>query len=398
MRHHIVLAILALSLVAPADAQETSGRDEAFARGKAVLAALKEADTTLFGTTFFGFYLHETQNIGTMRFDVSAAPEESGAVYRVAMDLKMAVGTQKVTGKFEALLDAGFGLVSRSSVEITEVPEGRITKKERNRREGGEWVYEAEIEGPAPTYRIATAEPDHWEMASLMLLVRRIDSATPQTFVFRGIHWPKPEEIDEPPPAVKDIVLTVEAPVKGSHRGGALEARRVRVEKTDDETTVFTLDEKGHILSARPGNVPLLIVAGTEEECARDLPGATDSAGPRGATTPKDAAMVYLRVLAKDLPVSALDDVFDYDALYEGLKTENEAIGNLTPEQFAETLRTQFESQEAAFTKEQLAAVEPALGVEETGETAKVTIPGAEESPFLLRRTPSGWKITRFPH
>ena len=391
MKRLAVIFMLGAALAAPALAQGDDERAAALARGKAVLEKLKAADPALFGTQWFGIYLNGTTNIGKMKLTTAAAPEGSGAAYLVAMEMSLTFGPQKHSGTFEALFDAGFALVSRSSVEVTEVPEGRIEKKETFRQVDGEWVFEADIDGHKTTVKLATGEPNHWEMSSLMPLVGKLDASKPQTLIFRGIHWPKPEESDDPPPAVKDIVVTVLEPAKISYRGPEVEARMVRVEKTDDDTTDFALDATGRVLAAKPLGPPIVIVAGTEEECGKDLPAA-------GAATPKEAVIVYMRVLAKDLPVSALDGVMDFAALLAGMGAENEAIAKQDIATFAANLKSSFAEQDAPFTKDDVAQIEPQLTTTEDGDEAKVTLPDMEDDPFLVHRIGGVWKITRFPH
>jgi hypothetical protein len=401
MKPMLTVVLVVAALASPLLAEEGDERAAGLARGKTTLAKLETADPALFGTQCFGMYLKGVKSIGIAKVTLAAAPEGSGAAYLTVMELELVFGPQKMSGKLEALLDATFALLARSSVEVREMVEGRLEKKETNRRDGAEWVYEAEISGGngKVAHRLATSEPDHWMVPSLMTLARKLGLGEAGTLILRGIHWPKPEEADEPPPAVKDIVATVGGAEKVVHRGAGVEARRIRFAKGDDEVVEVVIDAAGRVLSVTQSQVPLVLVAGTEEECRTDLPAPDDGIDrQKGAASPKEAVMTYLRVLAKELPASALEGLLLWPVLHEEMSAEREEIAKLSLEEFKGALIEGFGEQAAGFTPEQLAEVEPGIVAKEEGDEATVTIPTVEENPFRVRRTADGWKIAHFPH
>jgi hypothetical protein len=153
------------------------------------------------------------------------------------------------------------------------------------------------------------------------------------------------------------------------------------------------------MLSVAQSRVPLVLVAGTEEECRTDLPAREDEGEQqKGAASPKEAVMTYLRILGKELPPSALEGLLLWPVLHEEMSAEREEIAKLGLEEFKVALIDGFGKQAAGFTPEQLAAVEPGIVSKEEGDEATVTIPTLEENPFRVRRTADGWKISHFPH
>ena len=380
MRAAAIAVLTSLILSAPAGAQ-----DEA---GKLLLKGWSGYDAQLAKTTHLGFYING-KNMGQATLVVGKAPPSSGATYRLALTMKLAVGSRRIEGDETQLLDDKLSLVSRTETETVRKGEAARVKTITIRKVAAEWSFEVKRGKDKRTCTGTDDGPDHWESA--LLLARKLPRKA-ATYVLRGIQWPgwPPLKSDLPAMEASDIKITVPAAKAYQHRGKTVQAHVIRFARGEADTLAVVVDAAGNLLAMWPvGGPPIKFVAGTTEECKRDLPSRKSLKGK-----PIGAVMVYFKVMFKTLPLDDLDAVMDWKALRaEAGKVEVDL------EAFTADLKAQFKKQPAPPGKEALEYLPTLLKTTLKGNTARVFLENRKTDVFLLKKSADGtWRITHFPH
>jgi hypothetical protein len=191
-----------------------------------------------------------------------------------------------------------------------------------------------------------------------------------------------------------------------AHGGGAVEKTDTRSGMTDAKPvdhakTVSAIRKRARGGSAVPeSGAP---VGGGE---STEMPGGVfnsiampeNNLVGQGAESPQAAVSTYLRTFSKELPVSVLDDVIDWEAVHTEMSANDESIGALSPSLLAEIFKAELDKTEAVVSKEEVDLLSQNLTVEADGSEALVHMPGADGDPFLVARKNARWRITHFPH
>jgi hypothetical protein len=231
---------------------------------------------------------------------------------------------------------------------------------------------------------------NHESMVSAILLSRKLAGSPSGEYVFKGIDWKKEEGGD---PEAQALSLTIQDAATVTIAGKELKVRELRgVKSGDPDATVFRVGADGRFISFASTTNPVQVVASDLVEST-----AAPEATTPGTDTPKAAAALYLQVLAGGATIEDLNRVMDWPTLHQESGAENANIAALDVDTFRTLMLAEFRKQVGVINQEQLALIIPMLKVKEDGDTATVTIPGQEKSPFHLRKTATGWVITKFP-
>ncbi|MCO5165507.1 MAG: hypothetical protein M9894_03945 [Planctomycetes bacterium] len=390
MSSRTLLTPFVLCLLA-ASAPAARGEGEQARDGQGLLAEAAGFDAALEGRHGFGIYMGGTKNLGTATLEVRRA--EAPATYAVTARMTMTMGPNRRAGVDELLLDERLALISSHSTEEETRGDKTVKKTTTTRRDGDAWVREVVEDGGAPTTkRISARTPQYWDVPIFVLFLRKADLSRSGDWLLHGTRW------DDEPRAMDIRLQVAPARTKVTHRGREVEVTEVRIERVGKDASIFRVDAQGRVLSLAPEGAPVIMLAGTDEEIGADVAPAT-AAGEPGVETPTLGVRVYLEVLMKARDVDALDTVMDWPAIFEAMSKENEEIAAIGAEGLRSVFKQQFSQTPSPFGKEEL---ELALGmaeVELNGEdAATVTIPGAEDNPFRLRRGPRGWRLVAIPH
>ncbi len=397
-RHLALAAILSLC-AAPLLAQD--GMPIEADATKTLLDSLTRYNPEFAGESHYGVYLQGAKSIGMMKITVARAPAESAAaIYRCEMALDLKFGDSKISENEVALLQADFSLVSRSSVESNQEGENKTTENATVTIEDGHFVCKKSQDEREETFKLPVKGPNHESFVSTTLLVRSIDVAKPGTYAFKEMVWPELADEGGPQEEAKtrNVVITVPAVSEYEHRGKKLQAYQLTAKRDGETEMVFVVDANHRLLAFWPGDAPIkMILSAVATEARKDLEKAENVEA--SAKTPKGACAVYVLVLAKSKPTSALNAVMDWTALHAWLTTVNPGRWENTPvDEFADTLRGEFDALPAQFTKQVAKQFISLLATKNTGDdAAEVNGPGLP-SPFKLKKQADGsWKIVQFP-
>ncbi|GEM_PF-2826800 len=392
-----VWLLLTLFLAIPFARAEEEDEAAARERGKALLASLKTFDESLTGTTFYGIYAG-TKNIGTIKTVVEKAPEDTAGVYQAVFEMKMKIGSNEFSSNSRDMLDGSFAVLSHASLE--EDPNGPATEK-RSLKDG-RWTLETSKGEESAVFGLAAPGPDHGEKSSHWLLARRIRTDEKRLYLLKGIAWPKATDADPEASGeteldasvYKDIRIAAAPPAPFEHRGASVTARVVTVTDTKGETTSYAVGPGDKVLAFWPGDAPIKIIAGTEEEAGADL---AEEAISDEARAVKDAVLVYFRVAAKAVDVDEIDKVIDWASVGKQLAELNPMFKDMDAEQVAGIVKMQLANSPASVPKDQLDILEAMLKVSVDGDKASVKIKGEGDKPFRLEKRDGKWIIVQLP-
>lgn len=393
-----ILPALALALTLSSGfAQETVPVDDARTRGQEFIASVDGANEALFGTLRFGIYFNGQVNIGTIVADV-AESAEAGAAYRIKTKLQVAMGPRKQTVSDESHLDATGGMVSTRSTEVETIGETESETIKHVSLVDGKWTEVRDEDGEETTTEIESKGTWHSHIPSMVLLGHILPDVEETTVLeLDALNFMEGRESF----GYKPMTVEIQPFADYEHRGETVKAKGIFFDHPDDgEDTRMMVDTEGKVLAIWPDVAPIRMIAGTEEEILEDIaPPAAEGEGETSAAgSPTEAVMTYLRVLGKISPVTELDGVMDWEAIREEMMADSPEVEALSAEMIGQLLKSQFEKAPPAFGEEELNLVGAMLGSEVDGETAKVSIPGQEDDPFLLRLVEGKWIITHFPH
>lgn len=381
------LALCSLLLVGAA----ARGQD-ALPDGQALLKDAAGYDAALESPLRLGIYMAGVKNMGTATLEVRRA--EAPATYALTARQDMRLGRDRKTGTEEFLLDERLALISTRSTE-EETKAGKVVKKTTTiRREGDVWIREVQEEGAAPkTQRLVASGPMYADVPVLITFLRKADLSAPGEWRLQSVRWEGPElrtaEVRIRIPAARTKVV---------HRGREVEVTEVSLERVGRDVSTVAIDAQGNVLSLELEGAPVSMVAGTEEEITADLPAATPAVEP-GVETPLECVRIYLEVLIQVRKVDALDQIVDWQGVLEQLGANDPNVAAMGAEGIRAVIKQSVGQGEPPFTPDQLEEAMQAVTLTNEGDdAAKVTLVGAEEKPFVLRRGPRGWRIVGLPN
>ena len=152
----------------------------------------------------------------------------------------------------------------------------------------------------------------------------------------------------------------------------------------------------GHrVLAFWQGDKRTVFVAGTEAEAGRDLGGEArpEEAGPR------NAARIYLRVLAKAEDPDALDDVMDWEAVRKDMMGDDPRGDLVTAKAVAKVMKDKLRTAKPSVPRENLELLEKFLQVSVEGDAASAIVTRDEKTLFRirLRKREGTWRIVHWP-
>jgi hypothetical protein len=332
------MALLALACLFPAGALgEEDSREAGIEKAKAFVETLKGYDEGLEGTFWYGVYFNEQKSLGKVKLTVGRAPEGSGAAYHFTKTMNMSFEEAKKTKKGEALYDETLALISDSSDEDNE----KKRETESIKKDVDHWVCvktvkvgEDERKG---TYRLKVDGELRAEGNASWIFARRLPLDLPCSYIFKGVDWPEPskpgeEERDLDSSAYRDVLFTVASAAPYKHRGKEVQAHMILVQEEGEADSYFYVDADHKILAwGREGKL-VVFVAGTEEECGKDIEVPAGSADQEGA---KDVVMIVQKVLCKALDPDVLDAVMDWEAVRQDLAKLDPTFEGITADEAA---------------------------------------------------------------
>lgn len=361
------------------------------------LAGLDGPQDILLGEHQFGMYFG-TECIGQFRVQVELATSRPDATYAVHSSANMSFGPMNQKMEQTDHLDAQLSVLHSQGSEVEVNGEETKTTKTEVRLDGDTWVHEETINEVETRHTIEYAgvvydDPAAFLLAAMMLPLDEEFTGTE----LASLHWPDEEEPDI---VAAYGVTTIEAGpwTDFDLRGELVKVREFIFTKAGGNGPMHVaVDAEHHVVAFWPANAPIRVIAGNAEEIASNLPETGPTAEPQPVDTPKEAAIVYFRVLGKLDELSRLDDIMDWDASAATLNSES-ADANLTGTQLRQIMKAQFDAAAAPYTAEQLEMTLGLLEEKIDGETARVWISTNPEAGFDLRKAEDGWRITNFPH
>ncbi|MCZ6573525.1 MAG: hypothetical protein ACE10D_03995 [Planctomycetota bacterium] len=363
--------------------------EEARARASGLLDRLEGYDEAVEGVFHYGIYLRGKINLGSMKVVVERAPPGNGAVYKVTSSAKMVVGAESVAVEEQALLDGALALRSLVQTETTTKGEAQVRQETKVERTEDGWVrVHSDGRGEPRGVRAKGGDIRNYpDVINLMLLVRRLDLRK-TSYVVQALEWPAKPGAS---PAVTDVRIDMSAPAPYWHRGEKVGAFTARVKRSGRDRQTFVLDFDGYLLAFWQEGLPVVMVAGTEKQCGLDI----EKNNGGGAETPEEAVVVYIRVMARLVPVDALDRVMDWEALRSVAVKLRPQLARLTPGAFAqgakrELLRNSRKGDEGAVER---IRTDLEVVISPDRHEATVSLPG-RPAPMKLRKSTRGWLIT----
>lgn len=361
------------------------------------LRKLEGFDAARVRTTYLGFYMGG-RRVGAFKTQ-TAKSEREDAVYVETNTISMKFGPTDNEEVVTVYLAADLSMVAETKVST----ERKTEKNEAGEETTTEAVTRTTLERAGDTWVRTVVAPDGTESilkapvkgpnySSSLMAVTSFLAGTPGEYTLPGITWKGESKQVE-------LKLSVAAAAEVEHRGQKVSGVAVKASGKGDAPINLLLTPKGELLGLSPEGAPVRFVAGTKEECAKDLPGAKALGAAEGSGDPMAAVKVYFYVLAGAQPVEDLDKVLDYTAIHAFMAKEDPDVQAMTPAMVADLLKSQFKKVIPALPQDQADMVLAMMEAKIEGDTATAAIPGKEESPFLLRKTEGGkWVITSFPH
>lgn len=390
-----LLAVASAGLLASADEAAT----------KKVVDGLSGFNSAFASEGQFGIYM-QGKRLGGMKIKNAKAPEGKGT-YRQTASLDIKLGPNGSSNKIDALFDEKLGLISITETETETNAEGKTKKVTKTRKEGDKYVREVTVGEETQRFEIAATHADYGDSFIFALTVF---GNKPGVYTFNGIEWPEAGETeagetegeggDTEAEGVAEakwqkLSLTVAEAAEVTHRGKKVMAHKITSKKGEKAHFDALVSKAGVLLELSGGGTPLRIVAGTAEEVAKDLPAAKPAGGGKGpATTPLEAATIYLKVLSQQLSVDDLDRVMDWRYLYDEAAKTSPEVSGVSVEDFTALLKAEFKK-EAQVPAATVNGLLPLLKVSESGATGTVTLPNGKA--FTLIKRGKGWWIQTFP-
>lgn len=390
MKALALATLMILLLLGTAFAQELPVAKPAGA--EAFLAGLTGFDEAICGETELAVRMG-AKSIGTGKLVVTKAAEGSGGVYQASIKVNIAVGPMNMSMQETAVLDAKFALVSSEVREVNERGGVQEIKHRKITRAEGKWT-RVKTEGEETTTLVFPADrPNHESALSAILISRKLAGSPSGDYVFTGVDWGDKDGKPQTEPKSQALTMTLKDAEPATFGDLELEVRTVLgAKESDPETMDFVVGTDGRFISFAPSTAPLTVIDAA-------LPaGKAEPEVVAGTGSPLAAAVLYLKALAGMVPVTDMNKVMDWAAIHADMSAEDPNVAALDVDTLAKVLLGQFSKQAGVVTPEQIELLIPMLTVKEDGETATVTIPGQDASPFKLRKTETGWLITRFPH
>ncbi len=360
------------------------------------LAGLEGPQESLLGDQLFGMYIGN-ECIGQFSVGVQPATSRPDATYTVVSTAAMSFGPMQQNLRQTDQLDAQLSVLHSLSLEEEAAGEEATTTKKEVRLEGTSWILEQSIDGEETRHSIEFAGAVYDDPAAFLLVAMML----PLDGEFTGtelasLNWP---DDDEPDKVAAYGVTTVEVGpwTEFDLRGEMVQVRELVFSKEGGNgpmNVAVTAEHK--VVAFWPANAPIRVIAGSAEEVMANLP--EEAAGdPQPVDNPKEAAVVYFKVLGKLEELGRLDDVMDWEASAATLAAED-PNAQMTGAQLRSVMRAQFEAAVAPFTKEQLDATLLMLEEKIDGDDARVWIKTNPGAAFELRKAEDGWRIVNFPH
>ena len=378
-----LITLLALS-ASPAWAERlnTSGG----AGGVGIARAVDVDPAALAGTSHFGVYFDGHTALGSMT--VTVTPGDHGG-WVVDTTVGMEVGPASFGMTEHAELDADFATLSIENTDV-EITGGEETSRNVDtlRLAGKKWKYTRSGTQGDVKASLAAEGPNHGELTNLFPMVRAL-ALTPATYDLRGVFHER--EGGETRLYHAPVTVVVEPRMPFEFRGRMVDAHLVRVDQ-DGELTVLAVAPDHRILALWPESedVPIRMIAGTLDECSRDIPTAA-SMDP-DVIAARAVVEQLVMVMAAQADPATLDDIFDWAALHEKVSAEDAVGAGQTVEEVATAMKADM-VREAELTEAEAAIFCKLLDVQVTGDQARVFIPGFEEASFLLHKRDGRWLL-----
>jgi hypothetical protein len=370
--------------------------DDPKARAAAFLETL-QPDESVFGTELaFGVYYNGYVNLGTMRMRWQPATDEPGATYHVRSTSHLEMGPMRLDLHGDCYLDTQLALVAVHEESTDNRGQETITETRDVRRGKAGWTYRS-TEGEEVTEgTLPDRGPVHDESPSQLMIAQRLDLEQPGTYEFTGAEFELEDDDTDTEPGYRRLTVIVAPAAPYQHRGEEVTAQQIRFEQegSKEVSVVVRHPERGVLAIHHPGTPPMSLITGTEEEITSDLPQPRISFD---GDEPIDLAMTYVGVLAKQVEVSALDRIIDWEALQKSMGENDPVIAAMTPQEVANRLKGFHASSPPRVDPRVLASIRDTMDVTITDDTAIIKMYGAEDRPFHLRKTDGTWRITRLP-
>jgi hypothetical protein len=377
-------------------AEDKKEGDKNLNHAQELLNSLKGCDKSLFGTYRFGVYLGHTKNVGNLTFVVDKAPETSKAIYYVKSSWKIAVANNDFAMEYVSFLGEDFSVISETIDFLAKDKGKTITRKGEIKKKDGFWVFDVLANGDKKTYKAEDTGKNHMSFGSVFLLLRKMNLNLQGDYVFMGINCPDPEEDSEEDDALapwQNFTITVSAPCLNKHRNKEVMSYKLTINDCLDGDFTIIMGENNQMLSLDSEANSTSIIAGTDEEVAKDI---ADNQAPETKEIIK-TVMVYILVIANEKKVEALDEVMDWKSIQQEVSKNDSSVAEMDLDEFSETMKSRFKKSQGALKKEQADLLESTMQIEIKNNKAIVFIPGSD-SPFKLKKTEGKWKITSFPH
>lgn len=335
------------------------------------------------GESTWGLYLRN-KHIGRAKVVVTAGKP---AGFHVETEMVIDAMGQKKTMRevFDVGADlalAGFTFTQESAEEVERVTLARVAAGSWNRSTAKAPPGEALTDGPATAVVVAA---DLVPARFLYLVLGRVPWAA-------GTRYALHTEDDASP---VDATVTSLGEETIDVRGKPTPATKLELTKSGGDKKQVLHVAGGRVVQISPSDAPVRLVAGTPEECGKDLPAPIVP----GEAEVRAAAGKFSRGFALG-DADAAEPTIDFVALQKRMATVKEEVGMLTPEAFKKLMLDGVRQRGAGIPPEmrdelekQMGMVTEALGITVTGDTAKVEFPGVAE-PMEWAKQDGVWRLT----
>ncbi|MHC4777424.1 MAG: hypothetical protein ACYTFG_02475 [Planctomycetota bacterium] len=405
---YVLGAVLITVVCVPAIAGEADPPDPE-AQAAAFLETLTEFDESLLGEQWFGIYVGDGKQLGTYHVVVERPGDGEPGAYRVKTTLKLALGELKLEEKKTLFLAKDMSLLESAYTKTTAGEPGkggkRSIEKQSFKRVGDEWVCEAVVDEMKVKYFSPVPKIDHGDRECAFMLCRKLGEREKVRFHFEGLAWPNPmrnrfEELTEKKQEVRldgarleKIRFYHEKNEKVAIRGENYEARVVFFDDARDRSEYFYVSRAGDLLMIKPKGTPISFIAGTEEECSKNLPGMK-SAEPDG---PRSVVVRLMKVTEGHLPESELNDIVAWDEFLKEAREREGEGGPKNMEALKGGMTKWLKEEKEGLPEATVEAVLDLLEVKREGDRAVVSFPARSEIGFEMRKIEGKWKLVYMP-
>ncbi len=378
-----VLVTLALAALAPSGAHAQDEESKPLPTD-GLVERLAATDAT------FGFYL-ERKNIGTLRF-VGKATVDGGA--ELTSTVKLQLGEDLTA---EITLEWGPDLQLRRFRERRD-ESGQRTVAEMVATESGKFRFtrtRTAIEGAdAPPDEGGPPEPEEREVETVpagVLSTDLVNIVVAHLTATEGARFRAP--VIQANGDVEHVEIGVSGRLEVAGRAGKVTARSIHVTDpiTGDRWRAFVAD--GKTIRVEFDRAPIVLLAGTEEECGNDLPRAPETDEQKKL---RAVATRFLEGLTLG-EADKLDETVDFGALHARVSKQVDVVRSMSLDEF----RTIFVEDAIARAAdvppdelvEQVESVTAMLDTEIEGERGEASFPGGP-GPMEFRKDADGkWKL-----